>query len=1568
VRLEGDQKAIRISTVRHRRRRRGWLVGRLAAGWTLLAVGALLLSGMTSPRPLAFANTTASVFESFGNFNTSSGSSSLSASPTTAATGAGDLLVAVIRTRNITALALVSTVVDSASDIWTRGPNTSQGSGDEEIWYAASAHSLTTAQSVTVTVGGTSASSSAIAFTVLDVTGAAATAPLDAVATKAASSGTSATTGITPVTTQPSEIAISDIAWNGSTPTFSQQTPGYTPLPTQAATVTNNKTGEFGAWDLLSATGAQSYSATLSASSAWAGAIATFKTGTAPIPTIGSFNPTSGPVGTPVTIIGTGFTGATAVKFFNGVSATFSVTDDQHISTSVPTGAATGVITVTTPGGTATSTTNFTVTTAPMPTLGSFTPTSGPVGTPVTITGTGFTGATAVKFFNAVSATFSVTDDQHISTSVPTGAATGVIKVTTPGGTATSTTNFTVTTAPIPTIGSFTPTSGPVGTPVTITGTGFTGATAVKFFNGVSATFSVTDDLHISTSVPTGAATGVIKVTTPGGTATSSTNFTVTVPSHPPHIMLIIDENKDYTAANLAAGNKRYILNNTQAPYLNQLMTQYASATNWYSLAHPSYKNYLGTISGATLGGIPHTASTLPDQLNAAGIPWAAYMEGLNFPGAPSSCDPNPADQQVYDDVSPYYYEWDHNPYWYFTNITSSSECNNVVPYPGSTGLLSTLDGPNPPDFVQISPNGCNDGHDDICQYSETEEADLWFQGATNLEGVTPTLTCPTYCLNLPAILSSSWYQSGGIIIITWDEAPSTDTTGGGLPNTTGGQIPTIVISANSHGAFTPAGNDYGILRAIEEQYGFTLLGNAAIPANGDLSGAFNNAGVTGSISGTVKDSVTGAAISGASVTCTGTPACTGTTTAADGTYTLNNLAPGTYTVQVTAANYAPQSIPDTVTTGAAPADNFNLVANTGTITGTVTDSVTHADLSGAGVSCTGTPTCPGTTTIANGAYSLDGLTEGTYQVTVSQPNYASQTIGVTVGPGGTPSQNFALVPNQGSITGQVTDSSTTHPIQNASVTCTGAPACTPTSTDINGNYTLTGLTEGTYQVTVSDPGYATSSLPISVTPGANLTGENFALPPATGSITGTVSDSLFPANPVVSATVTCLSTPTCTGTTTASNGTYTLSNLVPGTYTVQVVASGYATQSKSVGVTTVAAPLNFSMVPNPGSITGTVTDSVTHLPISGANVTCTGPSSCGPTTTAGDGTYTLSNLTEGTYQVTYAANNYASQSPNVNVGPGGTATENIQLVPNTGSISGLVSDSVSGHPISGANISCTGTPTCTGMTTGSGGTYLLSPLPEGNYSVTVSATGYKTQTIVVPVGPGGMPTQNFPMVANTASLSVVGSFGAANTGSAPGTTTLTALTSPQTGNGDLLVLTIKTRSTPSVTVTGITDNSSPANVWKRATGVVNGQADEEIWYVPNAGSITSVTVTVSGATSMAMTIADVTGASATSPLDQVAISSGTSTAPATGPTPITTQATEIVIGDIGWANTATLSGVAFNPQTTITSLLTQSSSVTNEKTSEQMAWQVVTTTHTQSLSGTLSGSFAWTGAIATFH
>ena len=80
-----------------------------------------------------------------------------------------------------------------------------------------------------------------------------------------------------------------------------------------------------------------------------------------------------------------------------------------------------------------------------------------------------------------------------------------------------------------PTVTSFTPTSGPVGQAVTITGTNFTGASAVKF-NGTGATFTVVNASSISTTVPAGATSGTIAVTTPGGTGTSTGSFTV-IPS-----------------------------------------------------------------------------------------------------------------------------------------------------------------------------------------------------------------------------------------------------------------------------------------------------------------------------------------------------------------------------------------------------------------------------------------------------------------------------------------------------------------------------------------------------------------------------------------------------------------------------------------------------------------------------------------------------------------------------------------------------------------------------------------------------------------------------------------------------------------------------------------------------------------------------------------------------------------------------------------------------------------------------------------------------------------------------
>jgi hypothetical protein len=171
------------------------------------------------------------------------------------------------------------------------------------------------------------------------------------------------------------------------------------------------------------------------------------------------------------------------------------------------------------------SPTNFDVTAPTAPTITSFLPVSGPVGTNVVITGTNLCGATVM--FNATNAVnVTVTSATSVTAVVPVGATTGPIRVTTPGfAQVSSSTNYTV--AAAPTITSFTPTSGPVGTSVVITGTNLTGVTAVRF-NGLTATFSANTATSVTAVVPSSATTGKVSLTTPGGIATSTADFTVT--------------------------------------------------------------------------------------------------------------------------------------------------------------------------------------------------------------------------------------------------------------------------------------------------------------------------------------------------------------------------------------------------------------------------------------------------------------------------------------------------------------------------------------------------------------------------------------------------------------------------------------------------------------------------------------------------------------------------------------------------------------------------------------------------------------------------------------------------------------------------------------------------------------------------------------------------------------------------------------------------------------------------------------------------------------------------------
>ena len=247
-------------------------------------------------------------------------------------------------------------------------------------------------------------------------------------------------------------------------------------------------------------------------------------------PNVTGVSPSSGARGTTVAITGTNFnTPPTTGVTIGGAAATFVIVSDTSITATVPCLAATGTANVVVNNGAASLDNgvldDFTVSAAVAPTITSFTPAGGPVGTVVTITGTNFCGATQV-LFNATPATvYTVVSGTSITATVPAGATSGLIHVTTPvAPPADSATSFGVGAAP--TITSFTPASGSTGTSVTITGTNLTGVTAVKF-NGTTATFTPSTATSVVAKVPAGATTGKITVTTPVATATSATDFTV---------------------------------------------------------------------------------------------------------------------------------------------------------------------------------------------------------------------------------------------------------------------------------------------------------------------------------------------------------------------------------------------------------------------------------------------------------------------------------------------------------------------------------------------------------------------------------------------------------------------------------------------------------------------------------------------------------------------------------------------------------------------------------------------------------------------------------------------------------------------------------------------------------------------------------------------------------------------------------------------------------------------------------------------------------------------------------
>jgi hypothetical protein len=251
--------------------------------------------------------------------------------------------------------------------------------------------------------------------------------------------------------------------------------------------------------------------------------------GFVPVARVTAVTPSTGPAagGTSVTVTGTGFTGATGVRFGSVAAASFTVTGAGSITATSPAaGAATVDVTVTNAGGSSTTSPSDQFTFVAAPTVTGVSPGSGSPagGTPVTITGSHLTGATQVTFGGAP-AGFTVNDDASITAYSPATDEAGTVdvKVTTVGGTSarTGADRFTYTVVR-PVVTNVSPSVGSQdgGTEVTITGSALAGASEVDF-GGVSASFWVNDDTSITAFSPPGSP-GPVDVTVQAYGLTSS--------------------------------------------------------------------------------------------------------------------------------------------------------------------------------------------------------------------------------------------------------------------------------------------------------------------------------------------------------------------------------------------------------------------------------------------------------------------------------------------------------------------------------------------------------------------------------------------------------------------------------------------------------------------------------------------------------------------------------------------------------------------------------------------------------------------------------------------------------------------------------------------------------------------------------------------------------------------------------------------------------------------------------------------------------------------------------------
>ena len=249
------------------------------------------------------------------------------------------------------------------------------------------------------------------------------------------------------------------------------------------------------------------------------------------------------------------------------------------------------------------------------------------------------------------------------------------------------------------------------------------------------------------------------------------------------HVIVVVEENTDYSS----------VIGTSSMPYLNGLAQQYALATKYYAVTHPSIGNYFMMTVGKIITNNDSYSTVVSDDniirhLIAAGKTWKSYAEDL-----PSVGYTGP-------DVGNYARK--HNVIALLSDVVNdSSQRKNLVPF---TQFATDLAAGNLPAYSFVAPNLCNDAHD--CPLAT---ADQWLQ------------------TNIDPLVNNTAFQRDGLLVIVFDEAGSGDATDGG------GHVACVIVSPKAKRAYQGVGvyQHQSLLRLTGEALGLTTLPNAAATA-----------------------------------------------------------------------------------------------------------------------------------------------------------------------------------------------------------------------------------------------------------------------------------------------------------------------------------------------------------------------------------------------------------------------------------------------------------------------------------------------------------------------------------------------------------------------------------------------------------------------------------------------------------------------------------------------------------------------------------------------------------------